>query len=107
MANFEIEYGTETVGGNECVVSAVIEARPEEMKMTRGSEERRRRGKKAVVSAAIDVTFVLNTSLYAVRRSAIDVSSVVMAAIPALLMSTWADISIRFQCLRRSSSLNN
>jgi hypothetical protein len=45
------------------VVIACIDARPDDMLMTRGSRDRRSNGSKAVVRTAIDVMFALKVSL--------------------------------------------
>jgi hypothetical protein len=89
IASFDTEYDTDTIGGNEPVVIAYMDARPDKMLITRGSEVRRSNGSRAVVRTAADVTFALKWSLYVLRRSSREASGLGMFAIAALLMSTF------------------
>jgi hypothetical protein len=66
-----------------------MDARPEEMSMTRGSGERRSNGTSAVVSVATDVMFVLEVLLYVARRSLIEQPGSGIVAMAALLMRTF------------------
>jgi hypothetical protein len=71
------------------VVIACIDARPDEILMTRGSGERRSMGSRTVVRTATDVTLVLKWSLYVLRRSPSEAFGLGMFAIAALLISTF------------------
>lgn len=93
IASFDTEYGIDTVGGKEPVVIACIDARADEMLMTRGSGERWSSGSRAVVRTATEVIFVLKWSLYAWRRTSTGASGFGTLAIAALFIST----SLKYQ----------
>jgi hypothetical protein len=57
-ACLDTRYATETVDGRVPIVSAWIDARPEEMLITRGSGDLQRSGLRAAVSVATDEIFV-------------------------------------------------
>jgi hypothetical protein len=89
IASFEMEYGTDNVGGSEPVFIACTDVRPDEMLTMRGSGERRSNGIRTVVRTATDVTLVMKWSLYVLRRSPSEAFGLGMSAIAALLISTF------------------